>query len=68
MLFAYLPVRADEEIGGVLGMQEFIKTKEFRAMNVGFSLDEGNASPTDTYLIYYAERAMWRKQIKKKTK
>lgn len=31
----------EEEIGGVHGMREFVHTKEFKDLNVGFSLDEG---------------------------
>ena len=31
----------DEEIGGVLGMKEFVHSDVFKAMNVGFALDEG---------------------------
>jgi len=47
----------DEEVGGVKGMVPFIKTQEFKKLNVGFSLDEGMASPTDTYVVYYGERS-----------
>ena len=32
---------ADEEIGGFLGMNLFVKTEDFKKMNVGFALDEG---------------------------
>lgn len=42
-------------------MQSFVKTDEFRALNVGFSLDEGVASPTEAFDVYYAERSVWRK-------
>lgn len=49
----------EEEIGGVDGMQDFIHMREFRALNVGFSLDEGIASPTDVFNVYYAERCIW---------
>lgn len=31
----------DEEVGGYLGMAKFVESDEFKAMNVGFSLDEG---------------------------
>lgn len=51
---------ADEEIGGHLGMEVFVKTPEFKALNAGFCLDEGYASVNDTYLVFYAERAIWR--------
>ena len=46
----------DEEIGGFDGMQAFVKTPEFKAMNVGFSLDEGLAGPDDEIPLYYGER------------
>lgn len=46
----------DEELGGHLGMAEFVTTKEFKALNVGFSLDEGVASPTPDFIGYNAER------------
>lgn len=51
----------DEEIGGILGMKPFVKSEAFRALNIGFALDEGIASPTDEYPIYYGERSIWRK-------
>ncbi|XP_013107891.1 aminoacylase-1 isoform X1 [Stomoxys calcitrans] len=50
---------ADEEIGGHLGMEAFVKTDDFKKLNVGFSLDEGVAATDDTYLVYYAERSIW---------
>lgn len=53
----------DEEIGGVLGMKSFVKTDDFKALNVGFSMDEGHASPTDEYVVAYAERSIWRKSL-----
>jgi acetylornithine deacetylase/succinyl-diaminopimelate desuccinylase-like protein len=31
----------DEEIGGVRGMKKFVTLDEFKALNVGFVLDEG---------------------------
>jgi aminoacylase len=40
-------------------MADLIHTTEFRAMNAGFSLDEGIASPTEVFNIYYAERCIW---------
>lgn len=32
----------DEEIGGLTGFYPFIQTKEFKELNVGLALDEGN--------------------------
>lgn len=51
---------SDEEIGGALGMKAFAPSDDFKALNVGFSLDEGIASPTDEFPVYYAERTIWR--------
>lgn len=49
----------DEEVGGFLGMVKFVTSDAFKAMNVGFSLDEGIASPTDEFNVYFAERVIW---------
>lgn len=49
----------DEEIGGFRGMAKFVKTTDFAALNVGFCLDEGIASPTEEYPIFYGERYVW---------
>lgn len=56
----YLSIVPDEEIGGEDGMGAFVTSKEFTDLNVGFALDEGLASETDVYKMYYAERkAYW---------
>ncbi|XP_049867876.1 aminoacylase-1-like [Pectinophora gossypiella] len=49
----------DEEIGGHDGMKKFVVTSEFKALNVGFALDEGMASPTDEFIIFNGERSIW---------
>lgn len=49
----------DEEVGGVLGMDEFVRTDVFRNLNVGFALDEGIASPNDVFRVFYGERTIW---------
>lgn len=49
----------DEEIGGAMGMNLFIHTDTFKKMNVGVVLDEGLASPSEEYTLFYAERATW---------
>jgi len=38
LLFA---LYVDEEIGGVRGMKLFVKSDDFKALNLGFALDEG---------------------------
>lgn len=57
----YVTFVPDEEVGGHLGMREFVKTDYFKKMNVGFSLDEGTPSFDESYYVYYAERTAWRK-------
>lgn len=41
-------------------MRAFVKTEAFRNLNVGFSLDEGIATPDETFPVFYAERSIWR--------
>ncbi|KAF8772700.1 hypothetical protein HU200_005668 [Digitaria exilis] len=54
----------DEEIGGVDGFEKFAESEEFRALNIGFMLDEGQASPTDVFRVFYADRLVWRLIVK----
>lgn len=49
----YVP---DEEIGSEFGMKAFVKSAEFKALNVGFVLDESCAFPLNNMLVFYAER------------
>ncbi|KZC08889.1 PREDICTED: aminoacylase-1-like [Dufourea novaeangliae] len=53
----------DEEIGGVLGMKDFVHTKDFQDLNVGFALDEGVASPEECFYMFYGERSIWHVEI-----
>lgn len=53
----------DEEIGGLLGMGLFVKTNDFKKLNVGCALDEGIASPTEEFLLYNGERSIWHLHI-----
>lgn len=53
---SYLP---DEEIGGSDGAAKFVGSKEFEDLNVGFVLDEGQASPGDEFRVFYADRTPW---------
>lgn len=59
--FSFVP---DEEIGGVDGAKKFAESKMFREMNVGLVLDEGLASPTEEYRVFYGERCPWWTTIK----
>ncbi|XP_026529030.1 aminoacylase-1 [Notechis scutatus] len=54
----------DEEVGGHKGMELFVKTPEFAALNVGFALDEGLANPTDTFTVFYGEKCPWWIKVK----
>ena len=49
----------DEEIGGKDGMKIFVHSPEFRALNIGFALDEGLAHPENIFQIIYGERSIW---------
>ncbi|XP_065155817.1 aminoacylase-1A-like [Atheta coriaria] len=49
----------DEEIGGAVGMKQFVKSKTFKELNIGMALDEGLPSVDDRFLVYYGERCMW---------
>mgnify|MGYP002388285196 CR=1 FL=1 len=50
----------DEELGGTRGMKRLLHLDEFKSLNVGFVLDEGLASETDIYQVFYGDRsAMW---------
>lgn len=49
----------DEEIGGTLGMKDFVHTNHFKNLNVGFALDEGVANPTSNFYLFNGERAIW---------
>lgn len=49
----------DEEIGGLNGMMPFVKTDDFKRLNIGFGLDEGLASADESFDLYYGERCIW---------
>lgn len=53
-------IYSDEEIGGQFGMVKFVTSSEFAALNVGFALDEGVASPNEVFNVFYGERTGWR--------
>ncbi|EGG24895.1 N-acyl-L-amino-acid amidohydrolase [Cavenderia fasciculata] len=55
----YLTFVPDEEIGAGQGMEPFVETQKFRDMNVGVAIDEGLASPTEEFTVFYGERAPW---------
>lgn len=53
---SYVP---DEEIGGYDGMKLFVKSDDFKKLNVGFALDEGIACPHNALKVFYGERTCW---------
>lgn len=55
----------DEEIGGYREMAKLVPTSDFAALNIGFALDEGIASPTDEFPIFYGERFVWGEYLSK---
>ncbi|KAF5298076.1 hypothetical protein FQA39_LY11844 [Lamprigera yunnana] len=59
----YISFVPDEEVGGILGMKEFVKTRDFQNLKIGFGLDEGVASIDDTFNVFYGERCVWRFRI-----
>uniref|UniRef100_A0A9I9DP87 Aminoacylase-1-like n=1 Tax=Cucumis melo TaxID=3656 RepID=A0A9I9DP87_CUCME len=54
------------EIGGSDGATKFVQSKEFKELNVGFMMDEGQASPGDEFRVFYADRSPWSLIIKAK--
>lgn len=50
----------DEEISGRDGMAKLLQDQEyFNSLNVGVALDEGIASETDKFTVFFGERAIW---------
>ncbi|KAL5558385.1 hypothetical protein UlMin_034596 [Ulmus minor] len=62
---SYVP---EEEIGGAAGAALFTASNEFKNLNVGFAMDEGQANPGDEFRVFYAERVPWLLIIKAKGK
>ncbi|KAH6785759.1 hypothetical protein C2S51_038214 [Perilla frutescens var. frutescens] len=58
---SYVP---EEEIGGFDGMMKFVESRWFKELNVGFVLDEGQASVSDEFRVFYADRSPWHLVIK----
>lgn len=58
---SYVP---DEEIGGFDGAAKFFPSKDFDDLNVGFAMDEGQASTNDEFRVFYADRSPWHVTIR----
>lgn len=55
----YLSFVPDEEVGGG-GMAAFLESKLYRELpGIALALDEGLASETETYSVFYGERLPW---------
>ncbi|XP_049867864.1 aminoacylase-1A-like [Pectinophora gossypiella] len=59
----YMTLMPDEETGAANGMQLFVKSDEFAAMNVGLELDEGTSYALPYGAIFYQDKSPWQIQI-----
>ncbi len=50
----------DEELGGFYGMAAFVESSEFKAMNVGYALDESRVSEANKVSVTNDERCTWK--------
>lgn len=48
-------------MGGEHGMQAFLASEEFAALNVGVEMDEGTSFPLPMMAIFYQDKVVWRK-------
>ena len=53
----YIAAVPDEEIGGHDGVAKWVESSQFKALNIGFALDEGLASPDASMTLFKGERA-----------
>ena len=53
VVFSNLTMKIFSKVG------ELVKLPEFKNLNIGFALDEGLASPTNAFSVYYGERGCW---------
>ncbi|KAM6543388.1 hypothetical protein CsatB_007835 [Cannabis sativa] len=60
---SYVP---NEEVGGFEGMAKFAVSQEFKDLNLGFAMDEGQANPGEEFRVFYADRSPWELVIKAK--
>ncbi|KAK5645353.1 hypothetical protein RI129_006653 [Pyrocoelia pectoralis] len=49
----------DEEVGGINGAKQYVETKNFKKLNIGFALDEGIGGKGDTLIVFYGEKRGW---------
>jgi N-acyl-L-amino-acid amidohydrolase len=55
----HITIVPDEEVYTPDGMEGFVKTPDFSALNVGAALDEGFLSEDNDFHLFYGERASW---------
>ena len=55
-VYFFCKLQKCRQVGGLEGMKLFVHTPEFKAMNVGFGLDEGIAGPKEVMPLFYGER------------
>ncbi len=52
----------DEELAATRGTVPFVKTDQFKALNVGIDIDEGFPANTESSIhVTHAEKSIWRK-------
>jgi aminoacylase len=49
----------DEEVGGSRGIKPLLSHPLWASLNPGFLLDEGLASPSASFSVFYGERKIW---------
>ncbi|KAJ0174762.1 hypothetical protein K1T71_009870 [Dendrolimus kikuchii] len=59
----YMTIMPDEEVGAVNGMVPFLESEAFKALNVGFELDEGTSYPVPMTLVFYQDKVVWQIQV-----
>jgi aminoacylase len=63
---SFIPLRTihillvpDEEVGGQRGMKALLASERINSLNPALVLDEGLASPSEKYSVFYGERKIW---------
>ncbi|CAG9785640.1 unnamed protein product [Diatraea saccharalis] len=59
----YMTLMPDEEVGAEAGMLSFLPSQEFKAMNVGFELDEGGALNVPMIPVFVQDKVVWQIQV-----
>ncbi|XP_031350585.1 aminoacylase-1-like [Photinus pyralis] len=49
----------DEELGGVNGAEQYVKTQNFKNLNTGCALDEAIGGENKTLIVFYGEKKRW---------